>query len=218
LSASSATTTSEADFGFMDAALSLARRGLGQTWPNPAVGCVIVKNGHVVGRGWTQIGGRPHAETQALNRAGAAAEGDGFRRLLRLGPCQDRGRRWQLRDSRLGVSHMVFSRGRNPSATEILSKIVQSKGLRDRVLITLGLLLLERLGIFIPVPGIDRGALGAEQWIGGPFGDEEIRDRVGHPVLIVHSGSCLLGEFLKHLDQILETPSTLLCEVAHHFR
>ncbi|MFN9547620.1 MAG: preprotein translocase subunit SecY [Cyanobacteriota bacterium] len=64
---------------------------------------------------------------------------------------------------------MVSSRGRNPSATEIFSKIVQSKGLRDKVFITLGLLLLERLGIFIPVPGIDRAAF--EQLVrqGGDF-------------------------------------------------
>ncbi|HKY93727.1 MAG TPA: riboflavin biosynthesis protein RibD, partial [Kiloniellales bacterium] len=47
----------------MAAALALARRGLGQVWPNPAVGCVIVKDGRAVGRGWTQPGGRPHAET-----------------------------------------------------------------------------------------------------------------------------------------------------------
>jgi diaminohydroxyphosphoribosylaminopyrimidine deaminase/5-amino-6-(5-phosphoribosylamino)uracil reductase len=59
----------------MRAALALARRGLGAVWPNPSVGCVIVKNGHVVGRGWTQRGGRPHGETEALRRAGAAAQG-----------------------------------------------------------------------------------------------------------------------------------------------
>jgi len=59
----------------MRAALGLARRGLGNVWPNPTVGCVIVKDGHVVGRGWTQPGGRPHAETEALARAGIAARG-----------------------------------------------------------------------------------------------------------------------------------------------
>ncbi|MBV9827993.1 MAG: bifunctional diaminohydroxyphosphoribosylaminopyrimidine deaminase/5-amino-6-(5-phosphoribosylamino)uracil reductase RibD [Alphaproteobacteria bacterium] len=57
----------------MRAALGLARRGLGRVWPNPAVGCVIVRNGHIIGRGWTQAGGRPHAETEALSRAGAGA-------------------------------------------------------------------------------------------------------------------------------------------------
>ena len=53
---------------------------------------------------------------------------------------------------------MLVSRGRNPSAGEILSQLIQSQGLRDRVLTTLGLLLLVRLGIYIPVPGIDRVA------------------------------------------------------------
>ena len=53
---------------------------------------------------------------------------------------------------------MVISRGRNPSAAEIISQLVQAKGLRDRVLITLALLLIVRLGIYIPVPGIDRVA------------------------------------------------------------
>jgi diaminohydroxyphosphoribosylaminopyrimidine deaminase/5-amino-6-(5-phosphoribosylamino)uracil reductase len=59
----------------MALALDLGRRGLGRTWPNPSVGCVIVRDGRLVGRGWTQPGGRPHAETEALARAGAAARG-----------------------------------------------------------------------------------------------------------------------------------------------
>jgi diaminohydroxyphosphoribosylaminopyrimidine deaminase/5-amino-6-(5-phosphoribosylamino)uracil reductase len=59
----------------MRAALALARRGLGQTAPNPAVGCVIVKEGRVIGRGHTAPGGRPHAEVIALNAAGEAARG-----------------------------------------------------------------------------------------------------------------------------------------------
>jgi len=58
------------DRRFMALALSLGRRGLGRTWPNPAVGAVIVKNGVIVARGWTQPGGRPHAEIEALRRAG----------------------------------------------------------------------------------------------------------------------------------------------------
>ncbi len=68
------TTTAAADPAqdqrFMQLALSLARRGLGNTWPNPAVGAVLVKDGVIIGRGWTQPGGRPHAETEALKRAG----------------------------------------------------------------------------------------------------------------------------------------------------
>jgi diaminohydroxyphosphoribosylaminopyrimidine deaminase / 5-amino-6-(5-phosphoribosylamino)uracil reductase len=59
----------------MWAALALARRGLGTVWPNPSVGCVLVKDGEVVGRGWTQAGGRPHGEAEALARAGDRARG-----------------------------------------------------------------------------------------------------------------------------------------------
>lgn len=64
------------DDRYMALALALAARGLGRVWPNPAVGCVLVDSaGLVVGRGWTQPGGRPHAETEALARAGPAARG-----------------------------------------------------------------------------------------------------------------------------------------------
>ena len=59
----------------MGAALALAERGRGRTGGNPSVGCVIVRDGRVVGRGWTQPGGRPHAEAMALEQAGAAAVG-----------------------------------------------------------------------------------------------------------------------------------------------
>ena len=62
-----------ADQRFMQLALTLGRRGQGRTWPNPAVGAVVVKDGVVVGRGWTQPGGRPHAEPEALRQAGEAA-------------------------------------------------------------------------------------------------------------------------------------------------
>jgi diaminohydroxyphosphoribosylaminopyrimidine deaminase/5-amino-6-(5-phosphoribosylamino)uracil reductase len=78
------------DTQHMNAALALARRGLGRVWPNPAVGCVIVKDGSVVGRGWTQPGGRPHAETEALGRAGASAAGATL--YTTLEPCSHWGR------------------------------------------------------------------------------------------------------------------------------
>lgn len=61
------------DHTFMCHALRLAARGLGNTWPNPAVGAVVVKDGNIIGRGWTARGGRPHAETIALTQAGDAA-------------------------------------------------------------------------------------------------------------------------------------------------
>ena len=79
----------EQDARFMRLALSLGRRGLGRTGPNPAVGCVIVKDGVVVGRGWTQSGGRPHAEVEALRRAGDAARG--ATAYVTLEPCAHHG-------------------------------------------------------------------------------------------------------------------------------
>ncbi len=56
-------------------ALRLGARGMGQVWPNPAVGCIIEKDGRILGRGATQAGGRPHAETVALAQAGTQAHG-----------------------------------------------------------------------------------------------------------------------------------------------
>ena len=73
----------------MALALSLGRRGQGRVWPNPAVGCVIVAQGRVLGRGWTQPGGRPHAETEALAQAGAAARG--ATAYVTLEPCAHHG-------------------------------------------------------------------------------------------------------------------------------
>ncbi len=76
----------------MRAALGLARRGLGSVWPNPAVGCVLTRedlDGRVVGRGWTQIHGRPHAETEALTRAGDLSRG--ATAYVTLEPCDHQG-------------------------------------------------------------------------------------------------------------------------------
>jgi diaminohydroxyphosphoribosylaminopyrimidine deaminase / 5-amino-6-(5-phosphoribosylamino)uracil reductase len=80
----------DTDTRFMALALALGRRGLGRTWPNPAVGAVIVRDGSIVGRGWTQPGGRPHAETEALRRAGEAARGASM--YVTLEPCSHHGR------------------------------------------------------------------------------------------------------------------------------
>ena len=71
-------------------ALVLGKRGLGQTWPNPSVGCVIVKDGRIVGRGRTALGGRPHAEVVALAQAGEAARG--ATAYVTLEPCSHTGK------------------------------------------------------------------------------------------------------------------------------
>jgi diaminohydroxyphosphoribosylaminopyrimidine deaminase/5-amino-6-(5-phosphoribosylamino)uracil reductase len=79
-----------ADQRFMQLALTLGRRGQGRTWPNPAVGALVVKDGVIIGRGWTQPGGRPHAEPEALGRAGEAARGATL--YVTLEPCSHIGK------------------------------------------------------------------------------------------------------------------------------
>lgn len=81
--------TPEDDIRWMEAALAMARRSLGRTWPNPSVGCVIVGENGVVGRGATQPGGRPHAERMALTAAGEAARGATV--YVTLEPCSHYG-------------------------------------------------------------------------------------------------------------------------------
>src|SRR6476469_6238788 len=84
------TASAAADADFMAAALALGRRALGRAAPNPAVGAVVVRDGIIVGRGWTRDGGRPHAETEALDDAGAAARGATL--YVGLEPCSHHGR------------------------------------------------------------------------------------------------------------------------------
>jgi diaminohydroxyphosphoribosylaminopyrimidine deaminase/5-amino-6-(5-phosphoribosylamino)uracil reductase len=96
-----------ADVRFMQLALTLGRRGQGRTWPNPAVGAIIVKDGVIVGRGWTQPGGRPHAEVEALGRAGDAARGATL--YATLEPCSHFGKSPPCADAIIaaGVSRVV---------------------------------------------------------------------------------------------------------------
>src|SRR6056297_265454 len=95
------------DAQHMDRALDLGRRGMGNTWPNPAVGCVLVRNGQVIGEGWTQPGGRPHAETQALAQAGKAARG--ATAYVTLAPCSHHGQTPPCTDALIaaGVARVV---------------------------------------------------------------------------------------------------------------
>jgi diaminohydroxyphosphoribosylaminopyrimidine deaminase/5-amino-6-(5-phosphoribosylamino)uracil reductase len=97
------------DERFMRLALALGRRGLGQTWPNPAVGAVIVKDGVIVGRGWTQSGGRPHAEAGALRRARKAAQGATL--YVTLEPCSHTGQTPPCADAviKAGIARVVSS-------------------------------------------------------------------------------------------------------------
>src|SRR5437660_11464848 len=95
------------DRRFMELALALGRRTLGQSWPNPAVGAVVVKDGVIMGRGWTAPGGRPHGEPQALARAGAAARGATV--YVTLEPCSHHGKTPPCADALIaaGVARVV---------------------------------------------------------------------------------------------------------------
>jgi diaminohydroxyphosphoribosylaminopyrimidine deaminase/5-amino-6-(5-phosphoribosylamino)uracil reductase len=96
---------------FMAVALALGRRGLGRAWPNPAVGAVIVRPSEagpvVLGRGWTQPGGRPHAEIGALAQAGTDARGATL--YVTLEPCSHHGKTPPCADAVIaaGVAHVV---------------------------------------------------------------------------------------------------------------
>lgn len=117
------TDAAERDRALMRAALALARRGLGAVWPNPAVGCVIANERGVVGRGWTQPGGRPHAETEALARAGAAAQG--ATAYVTLEPCSHWGRTPPCADALIAAGI-----GRVVAALEDPDPRVRGRGLR----------------------------------------------------------------------------------------
>ncbi|MBV9835732.1 MAG: riboflavin biosynthesis protein RibD, partial [Alphaproteobacteria bacterium] len=76
------------DSAFMGMALALARRGMGETWPNPTVGCVFVDDGKVIARGRTARGGRPHAEAAAIAAAREAGRDlAGATAYVSLEPC-----------------------------------------------------------------------------------------------------------------------------------
>ncbi len=95
----------------MKLALSLGRRGLGNVWPNPAVGCVVVKDGRIIGRGWTAPSGRPHAEPQALAQAGDAARGADV--YVTLEPCSHFGKTPPCAQALIdaGVARVVVAMG-----------------------------------------------------------------------------------------------------------
>ncbi len=103
--------TASVDARFMALAMALGRRGMGQVWPNPAVGCVIVKGDIIVGRGATQRSGRPHAERVALDQAGEAARGATV--YVTLEPCAHTGKTPPCADALVaaGVARVIIATG-----------------------------------------------------------------------------------------------------------
>jgi len=207
----SAPPASAGDLGAMRAALALARRGLGSVWPNPAVGCVIVKQGRVVGRGWTQPGGRPHGETEALRRAGEAARGAAA--YVSLEPCCHWGRTPPCVDALItaGVQRAVV-------ALEDPDPRVAGEGLRrlraagvdvevglcaeEAAEVNAGFLNRLRLGrplvtlkFATSLDGRIATASGESQWISGPPARERAHAlRASHDAIMVGTGTALADD------------------------
>lgn len=204
---------------YMRAALVLARRGLGMVWPNPSVGCVIVNGGHIVGRGWTQPGGRPHAETEALHQAGAAASDACV--YVTLEPCNHFGQTPPCTSALLeaGVSRVV-SAMEDPDARtagggharlreggiEVLTDVLRD----EAVSVNAGFLSrvhsgrpLVTLKTATTLDGKIAAANGASQWITGP----EARTR-GH-LLRATNDAIMIG-----IGTALADAPSLTCRIA----
>jgi diaminohydroxyphosphoribosylaminopyrimidine deaminase/5-amino-6-(5-phosphoribosylamino)uracil reductase len=200
------------DTAHMAAALALARRGLGNTWPNPAVGCVLVSPaGQVVGRGWTQPGGRPHAETEALARAGEQARG--ATAYVTLEPCSHFGRTPPCCDAliRAGVARVVVAMG-DPDprvdgrglARLRAAGIAVETGLLEAEARTLNAGFARRITAGRPVvtlklastlDGRIATAGGESQWITGPAARREAHAlRARHDAVLVGSGTVLADD------------------------
>jgi len=190
----------------MRAALALARRSLGRTWPNPAVGCVIVKDGRIVARGRTQDGGRPHAELDALNKAGEAARGATV--YVTLEPCSHFGKSPPCADAlvRAGVARVVSAmEDPNPSVNgqgharlrEAGIAVDVGEGAREAAEINAGFLLRLRAGrplfhlkLASSLDGRIATASGESKWITGEGARADgHRLRAIHDAILVGAGT-----------------------------
>jgi len=190
----------------MALALSLGRRRQGQTWPNPAVGCVIVKEGRIVGRGWTAPGGRPHAEPQALVHAGSAAQG--ATAYVSLEPCAHHGRTPPCVDALIaaGITRVVAPfedsdprvAGRGfamlrAAGIEVTTGVMAAEAARDLA----GFLLRVREGrprvtlkLAASFDGRIATATGDSQWITGPQARRVVHAmRARHDAVLVGAGT-----------------------------
>lgn len=195
----------------MRLAISLGARGLGRVWPNPAVGCVIVKDGVVLGRGWTRPGGRPHAETVALAAAGAAARG--ATAYVSLEPCAHHGHTPPCSDALVaaGVARVVTAltdpdprvagRGhaRLREAGIALTEGVEAEAARAAQAGFLSRVVLGRpmvtLKLAMSLDGRIALASGESRWITGPEARRAVhRMRADHDAVLVGSGTALADD------------------------
>lgn len=192
-------------------ALRLAARGLGNVWPNPAVGCVVVKDGQVVGRGWTQPGGRPHAEVRALQQAGPLAEG--ATAYVTLEPCAHHGQTPPCAEALIGarLSRVVTAltdpdprvAGRGHSMLRAAGIAVTEGVLTDQATrlnagflkrVTRGLPLVT-LKLAASLDGRIATASGESRWITGAQARRKVHAlRMSHDAVMVGSGTALADD------------------------
>lgn len=194
------------DHRYMRLALSLARRGLGSVWPNPAVGCVIVQGGRIVGRGITQAGGRPHAETEALAQAQGAAKG--ATAYVTLEPCAHHGQTppcagaliaagitrvvAPFEDSDPRVSGRGFEMLRN-AGIEVVTGICADEAAADHagffLRVTQGRPLVA-LKLAVTLDGRIATRTGDSQWITGPIARRRVHAlRASHDAVLIGAGT-----------------------------
>ena len=195
----------------MDHALALAARGLGNVWPNPAVGCVIVKAGRVLGRGWTQPGGRPHAETIALAQAGADARG--ATAYVTLEPCAHHGKTPPCAEALVaaGVARVVTAlTDPDPRVTGRGHAILRTagievaEGVRSAEAAALNEGFLKRVTRGLPFVTVKLAATldgriatagGESRWITGPLARRSVHAlRMRHDAVMVGSATALADD------------------------
>ena len=184
----------------MRAALALARRSLGRTWPNPAVGCVIVRDGRVIARGRTRDGGRPHGEADAISHATEALKG--ATAYVTLEPCSHHGKSPPCADALIaaGVARVVSAledpypqvNGRGHATLRAAGIAVEvGEGAKESAEIIAGFLLrvkegrpLFHLKIASSLDGHTATASGESKWITGPAARAD-----GHRLRSTHDAS-----------------------------
>jgi diaminohydroxyphosphoribosylaminopyrimidine deaminase / 5-amino-6-(5-phosphoribosylamino)uracil reductase len=187
-------------------ALSVGSRGLGRTWPNPAVGCIIVQGSRIVGRGWTQPGGRPHAEVMALQQARQAARG--ATAYVTLEPCAHHGQTPPCADALIaaGITHVVTAltdpdprvsgqglamlRAAGIEVTEgVLSDAARAANAGFLKRVTLGLPLIT-LKLATTLDGRIATSTGESRWITSPASRRAVHTlRLTHDAVLIGAGT-----------------------------
>jgi diaminohydroxyphosphoribosylaminopyrimidine deaminase / 5-amino-6-(5-phosphoribosylamino)uracil reductase len=196
---------SATDETHMAHALALAARGLGRTWPNPAVGCVITREGRILGRGWTQPGGRPHAERRALDQAGDARHATAY---VTLEPCAHHGKTPPCAQALInaGISRIVTAltdpdprvSGKGHAMLQAAGIAVTENILSDQASrlnagflkrVTMGLPFLT-LKLATTIDGRIATATGESRWITGPQARRYVHGlRLTHDAVMIGSGT-----------------------------